>query len=69
MDVSTTMLIASLTGFLFGGLLGARHAGDKYILMNHSAKYTSTMQAQVSSVWYQERMIKTHKEVGASARE
>ena len=47
-QVSVAVLVASVTGFIFGGLIGARHAGDKYILMNHSTKYASPMQAQVS---------------------
>ena len=41
------MLTASVVGFLFGGMIGSRHAGDKYIAINHHSKFTSTMQAQV----------------------
>lgn len=47
-DFSTAVCVASIVGFLFGGMVGARHAGDKYIAMNHSTKFTSAMQAQVS---------------------
>lgn len=46
-EFTTTVCIASLVGFMFGGMIGARHAGDKYIAMNHSTKFTSVMQAQV----------------------
>lgn len=45
-DFTTTVCAATMVGFLFGGMIGARHAGDKYIAMNHSAKFTSVMQAQ-----------------------
>ena len=44
----TTVCVASAFGFMFGGMIGARHAGDKYIALNHSSKFTSVMQAQVS---------------------
>ena len=47
-DFSTAVCVASIVGFLFGGMIGARHAGDKYIAMNHSTKFTSAIQAQVS---------------------
>lgn len=43
----TTVLTASTLGFLFGGFIGARWAGDKYIAMNHNTKYPHAMQAQV----------------------
>ena len=46
-DFSTTVCVVSMFGFLFGGMIGARHAGDKYITLNHSSKFTSVMQAQV----------------------
>ena len=46
-DFTTTVCVASIVGLLFGGMIGARHAGDKYIAMNHSTKFTSVMQAQV----------------------
>ena len=46
-ELSATVLVASVTGFLFGGMIGARHAGDKYIALNHNTKYASAMQAQV----------------------
>ena len=49
-DFTTTVCAATMVGFLFGGMIGARHAGDKYIAMNHSAKFTSVMQAQVSEL-------------------
>ena len=42
-----TVLLATVTGFIFGGFLGARWAGDKYILLNHNTKYVHKMQAQV----------------------
>lgn len=42
-----TVFLASVIGFLFGGFLGARWAGDKYIAMNHNTKFTHAMQAQV----------------------
>lgn len=45
-ELSATVLVASVTGFLFGGMIGARHAGDKYIALNHNTKYASAMQAQ-----------------------
>ncbi len=56
-NVTTTVLVASITGFLFGGMIGARHAADKYILMNHGSKFTSTMQAQVSTVLWSAQCI------------
>ena len=46
-DFPTTVLAASCVGFAFGGMIGARHAGDKFIAMNHHSKFSSTMQAQV----------------------
>ena len=48
-DFSTTVLVATFAGFFFGGMIGARHAGDKFIALNHSSKFTSVMQAQVSA--------------------
>ena len=47
-DFRTTVLVATFAGFFFGGMIGARHAGDKFIALNHSSKFTSVMQAQVS---------------------
>ena len=47
-DFTTTVCVATVVGFVFGGMIGARHAGDKYIALNHSTKFTSVMQAQVS---------------------
>lgn len=46
-ELSVTAFVASVTGFLFGGMIGARHAGDRFIAYNHAAKFTSVMQAQV----------------------
>ena len=46
--VSAAVLAGSFVGFLFGGMIGARQAGDKYILLNHSTKFSSSMQAQVA---------------------
>ena len=46
------MCVASVFGFMFGGMIGARHAGDKYITLNHSSKFTSVMQAQVGPLVY-----------------
>ena len=43
------MCVAAVCGLFFGGMIGARHAGDKYITLNHSSKFTSVMQAQVRS--------------------
>lgn len=51
-EFSTTVCVASAFGFVFGGMIGARHAGDKYITLNHSSKFTSVMQAQVSYLVY-----------------
>lgn len=45
---SSTVFIATAFGFLFGGLIGARRSGDKYIAMNHNTKYQHPMQAHVS---------------------
>lgn len=42
---SSTVFIATAFGFLFGGLIGARRSGDKYIAMNHNTKYQHPMQA------------------------
>ncbi len=47
-ELSLTIFIASVAGFLFGGMIGARHSGDKFITHNHASKFTSVMQAQVS---------------------
>ncbi len=49
-ELSLTIFIASVAGFLFGGMIGARHSGDKFITHNHASKFTSVMQAQVPSV-------------------
>ena len=46
-EFQATVLVATLTGFLLGGLVGARYAGDKFVKISHSAKFSSTMQAQV----------------------
>ena len=59
-DFPTTVLLASFTGFLFGGMIGARHAGDKFIALNHSSKFTSVMQAQVSTCWQHEMSCTYH---------
>ena len=48
-EFQVTVLVCTLTGFLFGGLVGARYAGDKFVAISHSAKFSSTMQAQVSA--------------------
>ncbi|KAL5515959.1 hypothetical protein EMCRGX_G001213 [Ephydatia muelleri] len=45
-ELANAILAASFGGFLFGGFIGARHAGDRFILMNSNAKFSSTMQAQ-----------------------
>ena len=42
-----TVLVSTLAGFLFGGMIGARWSGDKYMMMNHFTKYAHPMQAQV----------------------
>ena len=47
-EFQVTVLVATLTGFLLGGLVGARYAGDKFVAISHSAKFSSTMQAQVA---------------------
>ena len=47
---STTVFVASTVGFLFGGMIGARWSGDKYIMMNHFTKYAHPMQAHVRHV-------------------
>jgi hypothetical protein len=39
------VFLGSVIGFVFGGLMGARLAGDKYIAMNHNTKYPHPMQA------------------------
>ena len=46
-EFQATMLVGTLTGFLLGGLVGARYSGDKFVMLSHSAKFSSTMQAQV----------------------
>ena len=46
-EFQVTVLVATFTGFLLGGLVGARYAGDKFVAISHSAKFSSTMQAQV----------------------
>ena len=48
-ELANAILAASFGGFLFGGFVGARHAGDRFILMNSNAKFSSTMQAQVGN--------------------
>ena len=48
-EFQVTVLVCTLTGFLLGGLVGARYAGDKFVAISHSAKFSSTMQAQVSA--------------------
>lgn len=45
-EFQVTVLVATFTGFLLGGLVGARYAGDKFVAISHSAKFSSTMQAQ-----------------------
>ncbi|XP_011403934.1 PREDICTED: complex I assembly factor TIMMDC1, mitochondrial-like [Amphimedon queenslandica] len=42
---SNAVFVATAFGFLFGGLIGARHSGDKYIAMNHNTKYQHPIQA------------------------
>ena len=49
-EFQVTVLVATLTGFLLGGLVGARYAGDKFVAISHSAKFSSTMQAQVGCI-------------------
>ena len=46
-EFQATVLVATLTGFLLGGLVGARYAGDKFVRISQSSKFSSTMQAQV----------------------
>ena len=46
-EFQVTVILATVTGFLLGGLVGARYAGDKFVAISHSAKFSSTMQAQV----------------------
>lgn len=46
-EFQATVLLGTLAGFVLGGLVGARYAGDKFITLSHSAKFSSTMQAQV----------------------
>ncbi|CAI7995257.1 Complex I assembly factor TIMMDC1, mitochondrial [Geodia barretti] len=45
-EFQATVLVATLTGFLLGGLVGARYAGDKFVRISQSSKFSSTMQAQ-----------------------
>ena len=47
-DFPTVVFVGTIVGFMFGGMIGSRHAGDKFIAMNHHSKFTSTMQAQVN---------------------
>ena len=59
-EFQVTVLVASVTGFLLGGLVGARYAGDKFVTINQSAKFSSLMQAQVfiqCSTFYQDWCI------------
>lgn len=49
-EFQVTVLVSTLTGFLLGGLVGARYAGDKFVAISHSSKFSSTMQAQVSYI-------------------
>ena len=51
-EFQVTVLVATFTGFLLGGLVGARYAGDKFVSISHSAKFSSTMQAQVYNAHY-----------------
>ena len=46
----TTVLAASVFGFIFAGYIGAKRSGEKYIVMNHNTKYPHAMQAQVNNV-------------------
>ncbi len=46
-DFPSVVFMGTVVGFMFGGMIGSRHAGDKFIAMNHHSKFTSTMQAQV----------------------
>ena len=46
-EFPTIVSMGTFVGFMFGGMIGTRHAGDKFIAMNHHSKFTSTMQAQV----------------------
>ena len=50
-EFQATVLVATLTGFLLGGLVGARYAGDKFVAISHSSKFSSTMQAQVCTAY------------------
>ena len=46
-DFPVMVVMGTFVGFMFGGMIGSRNAGDKFIAMNHHSKFTSTMQAQV----------------------
>ena len=60
-EFQTTVLVATLTGFLLGGLVGARYAGDKFVAISHSSKFSSTMQAQVcTACMYRVRLLQLH---------
>ncbi len=48
-ELTLTIFVASVAGFMFGGMIGARHAGDRFIAHNHASKFTSVMQAQVGA--------------------
>lgn len=50
-DFPLTVFLATCVGFMFGGLIGSRHTGDKFIAMNHHSKFSSTMQAQVLRIY------------------
>ena len=46
-EFQATVLLATITGFSLGGLVGARYAGEKFVTISQSSKFSSTMQAQV----------------------
>ena len=48
-DWSNIVLLSTITGFLAGGLFGARVGADKFIASKQFAKFPSQMQAQVRS--------------------
>lgn len=45
-----SVLLGSIFGLMFGGLIGARWSADKFIAMNHNTKFPSVMQAQVGDL-------------------
>lgn len=49
-EFQATVLVATFTGFLLGGLVGARYSGDKFVRISQSAKFSSKMQAQVKTL-------------------